>query len=93
MKTIAVPRTRGTWLTSVLVIGGLTALYFYRRNGGSYRQLFSTGMDKLGSARSYLKSTEINQDQSSDFDMADDSSVTAREIPTSPMEMDRFPAT
>ena len=93
MKTIAVPRTRGSWLTSVLVIGGLTALYFYRKNGGSYRQLFSTGMEKLGDARSYLKSTEVQPEQSMDFGRADDSTMTAREIPTSPMEMDRFPAT
>ena len=43
MKTI--PTNRSSLLTSLFVVGGLVAFYFYRKNGGKMAPLIASGTD------------------------------------------------
>ncbi len=54
MKTIRMgtPRTRNTW--TMLLMAALGGLYYYRRNGGSVRNIASTVFSKLGSLRGVI---------------------------------------
>lgn len=100
MKTVSANRSRGSFIRAIGVVGGLLALYFYRRRGGSVSNLVrsgvATGKSSLDSARSYLRKTAPE----SGSEEITYGGVTGRspgsnteEIYRSPDEMDRYPTT
>ena len=94
MKTIAFNRSRGTWLTTVLVLGGLTGLYFYRRQGGKISTLFTGAFGSVKAITDRFTSAEGDAEELVGG-LVHGKSVggKAREIATSPEDMDRLPAT
>ena len=86
MKTLAFNRSRGMFLTTVLVLGGLVGLYYYR-TGRKISSLFS---EDIGSkSAGGKKAGSMAKESSASGSMT----RKAREIVTSPEEMDRMPAT
>lgn len=81
MKTVAFNRSRGTMFTTLLVLGGLAALYFYRRNGGKISTLVAGASEKI---------TDLTRTANEVLDKAQ--GFTSREISTSPEDMDRIAA-
>lgn len=86
MKTIS--RTPGGLFTALFVLGGLTAFYYYRRQGGQLKPLLARGTDFVNAAREKINSMAPE---------ASTAGVTSRsrahEVPTAPEDLDRFPAT
>lgn len=88
MKTI--PRNTSSMITSLFVLGGLVAFYYYRKNGGEMKPLLARGADFISTAREKINAVAPEVSKAA-------GGVTSRsrahEIPTAPEDMDRFPAT
>lgn len=88
MKTVS--RTPGGLFTALFVLGGLAALYYYRKQGGELKPLLSRSTDFVRTAREKISAVAPAADETS-------SGVTSRsrahEIPMAPEDLDRFPAT
>ena len=83
MKTVS--RSNGSLFSALVVVGGLVALYFYRKNGGSVRPLLERGVDLARTAGEKINSIAPSVS----------GSITGRaqEIATAPEQMDQFATT
>ena len=70
MKTVS--RNRSSLVTAFLVVGGLAAFYFYRKNGGKIQPLVDRGVDLAKTARN-----KINEVAPSVYDNVSDKVSTA----------------
>jgi hypothetical protein len=93
MKTIAVPRTPRSFISTALVLGGLFALYRYFNKGGSVRGLVREGMDLkdkvAGQVNTGYDSVKSRIDSMSS---RSNTSASANEISTSNIDLDRNPS-
>ena len=92
MKTI--PRNTSSMITSLFVLGGLVAFYYYRKNGGEFKPLLARGADFISTAREKINNVapEVTK-AASDVAGGVTSRSRAHEVPMAPEDMDRVPAT
>lgn len=83
MKTISVPRSGRSLFSTLLVLGGLGALYYYYQRGGKTGDLINRASGKINQARNYMKKSDNKME----------SSRVSPEVSTSNVDLDRFPAT
>lgn len=84
--------------TTILVLSGLGALYYYYQRGGKTGDLLNRASSQLSKAKDYLGSTAVDKDQrrgqvSTQGQSMQSSRDIGKEISTSNVDLDRFPAT